>query len=103
MAARRVAAALVACTLVAGCAGDEPRGPDLAPSPVAASAPRPELGETAPLRQAFAEAVPAAQRLAGTAESLATRSSALRGRAATLEGPVVDPGRRERMLAAAGG
>jgi hypothetical protein len=103
MAACRLAPALAACAVLAGCAGDEPQGPAFAPTDVAASAPRPDLGETAPLRQAIAEAVPAAERLAGTAEGLATRSAALRGRAATLDGPVVDPARRERMLAAAAG
>lgn len=92
-------AALLA--FLAGCT--EPRDPAFAPSPVAAVAPRPALGETQPLREAFAQAAPAAGRLAATADALAARSEALRGRAAALEGPVVDTGRRDRMLAAAAG
>jgi hypothetical protein len=88
--------------VLAACAG-EPRVTAFAPSPVAAVAPRPSLGETQPLREAFAQAEPAAERLAVAAEGLADRSEALRGRASALEGPVIDPDRRDRMLAAAAG
>jgi hypothetical protein len=100
-----MAAVLIAPVLaaaLAGC-GDEPRGAAFEPSPAAAGAPRAALGETAPLRQSFAEAVPAAERLAAGAEALEARTEALRGRAAALDGPVVDPDRRDRMLAAASG
>jgi hypothetical protein len=85
--------------LVSGCAG--PEGAQFAPSPEAAIGPRPALGPTAPFRGELAAAGPAVERLAAGGEALGARAEAVQARAAGLAGPVVDPARRERMVAAA--
>jgi hypothetical protein len=99
----RLARATAGATLLlmlAACAA--PMGPEIPPSPTAAAAPRPSLGETAPFRAALAEAPGDVERLAGSGAALAERAEGLQTRGVALQDPVIEPARRARLLGAAG-
>ncbi|HLS59365.1 MAG TPA: hypothetical protein VK022_07035 [Paracoccaceae bacterium] len=90
---------LLACLAAGACT--EPDAPGLERSAELAAAPAPELGATATLRSAAALASLEAERLQASGADLAARGEALRARAAALSGPVIPPGRRARLEAAA--
>jgi hypothetical protein len=99
-ACRRGALVLLVIAALAGCSG-EPDGPGFAPSPGIVGAPPPELAVTERFREELAASGPRAERLVAGGEALGARAAGLDARAGRLSGPVVDPDRRARMLAAA--
>jgi hypothetical protein len=98
-----LARALGLAALLALAACGEPQGLAFEPSPLARTEPRPGLGPSAPLRAAAERAEDDAARLADAAAALGARRDAAQARGAALEGPVVDPALRQRLLRAAGG